>query len=291
MGSAIVKARISLQNILYATDFSRYSHSALPYARSIARKYGSRIVAVHVISLSPFTTSSPTQAWQAMVAQAVRESKEAMKGLEPQWKGIPHETLVRRGNIWTELSTIIGEKDINLIITGTHGRTGISKLLMGSVAETIFRHAPCPVLTIGPDISGEPDSFADIHIILYPTDFRPESLTAASYAISLAQENQARLYLLHVVESAASVEEEASLRNRLRSLVPPEAELSCAPKALVEFGTAAQKILDLAEELAVDLIVLGPKRTPIVPGGTHLGVSTAYKVASQAICPVLTVRR
>jgi nucleotide-binding universal stress UspA family protein len=290
MGKQAASARVPLQNILYATDFSRHSNAALPYALSIARKYGSTLFVVHAISLSPFPHSSPTLAWQALSDQAVREAKTAIQSLEPQLKGIPHEVLIRKGDIWSEICAIVGEKRIDLAVVGTHGRAGVSKVLMGSVAEKIFRHAPCPVLTVGPNVCGEPDAIVDLHSILCPTDFSSESLAAVPYAISLAQENQARLYLLHVTESLVDKATEASLTARLAQLVPAEAELWCQPKAYVDSGSAAEKILGLAEELPVDLIVLGVKRTPRLPGATHLAMATSYKVVTEAICPVLTVR-
>jgi nucleotide-binding universal stress UspA family protein len=287
----VASKRVSLENVLYATDLSRNSTEALPYALSIARKYESTIFAVHVISLSPFQASSPTLALQAISSQAVREASEAMAKLEPQLKAIPHEVLIRKGDIWNELSAIIDNKGIDLVVVGTHGRTGVSKLLTGSVAEKIFRQAPCPVLTVGPNVSGEPDSIVDMRTILYPIDFTSESLAAAPYAISLAQENGARLYLLHVTPSPVNASVEASLTTRLRTLVPPEARLWCEPKPYVESGDAAQKILDFAEELDADLIVLGTKHVARFAGAaTHLGMATAYKVVSQAVCPVLTVR-
>lgn len=279
---------VSFENILCATDFSPHSDAALPYALSIARKYGSKVFVAHVISLFPFSTSSPTEAWQALAAQAVREAKEAMASLEPQWKGIPHEALIRRGDIWAELSEIIDEKGIDLLVVGTHGPTGVSKVLMGSVAEKIFRQAPCPVLTVGPNVSGEPDSIVDLHTIVYPTDFSAESLAEGPYAISLALENQARLYLLHVTKSPVNKAAEGALMTRLLELIPPEAELWCKPKAYVDSGPPAEKIIQLGEELAADLVVMGVERTR--SAATHLPIATAYKVATQAICPVLTVR-
>lgn len=286
----IDRSQVSLKNILYATDFSRYSDAALPFALSIARKYGSKLFAVHVVSLSPFANSSPTQAWQELVAQALREAQEAMNHAKGRWNHVPHETLLRRGDIWNELSKVIQEDAIDLVVCGTHGRSGVSKILMGSVAEGIYRHARCPVLTIGPNVSGEPESVGDIHSILYPTDFSPESLAAVPYAVSLAQENQARLYLLYVTATAESPEVERELAGRLRSLVPPEANLACAPKAFVDVGEPAPCITTLAEELRVDLIVLGPRRLSRFAGSGHLPGSTAQYVVSKAICPVLTVR-
>ena len=291
MTAQIESKRISVENILFATDFSKYSNEALPFALSIARKYRSKILALHVIPPSPLGGFPPTVEVQAIAAQALPEANEAMKGLEPRMKGVSHEMIVRKGDIWEELSAIVENRRIDLIVVGTHGRAGVSKLLIGSVAERIFRQASCPVLTVGPDVSGEPGSIADIHTILYPTDFNPESLAALPQAISLAQEHQARLYLLHVTPVPVLDSEESSLMIRMRSLVPPEANLWCEPKMFVEFGEASQKILELAEELAVDLIVLGTKHVSRFAGTrSHLGMATAYKIVSQAPCPVLSVR-
>jgi nucleotide-binding universal stress UspA family protein len=291
VASQVASKRVSLESILYATDLSRPSAEALPYALSIARKYGSTIFAVHVISSPAFLVSPPTVELQAIAAQALREANEGMGGLEGQMKGIPHEIIIRKGDIWEELSAIVNNKGIDLIVVGTHGRTGVSKVLMGSVAEKIFRQAPCPVLTIGPSVSGEPESVVDIHSILYPIDFTSESLAAAPYAISLAQENQAHLYLLHVTHSPVNSAAEASLMTRLRTLVPPEARLWCEPRAFVDSGDAAQRILELADELSIDLIVLGTKHVARLTGvATHLAMTTASKVVSHAVCPVLTVR-
>jgi|SRR5689334_16057683 nucleotide-binding universal stress UspA family protein len=291
MKTTVVASQISLKNILYATDFSRYSDAALPFALSMARKYGSRLFTVNVVSVLPFPSAPPTQALQALAAQGVREARESMQRVEARCKEIPHEALIRRGEIWTEIAKIVKEKEIDMIVCGTHGRTGVNKLLLGSVAENIYRHAPCPVLTVGPSVSGEPESVGDIHSILYPTDFTAESVAAAAYAISLAQENQARLYLLNVTETPTSAAVGQEIAGRLRDLVAlRDAGLSCAPKALVDFGDPAHKITELAEELMVDLIVLGPRRAAIFPAASHLPATTAQYVVSRAICPVLTTR-
>lgn len=284
-------APVQLKNILYATDFSLHSNAALPYALSLARKYSSTVLAVHVISLSPFSKSIPTLAWQSLVAQAVKEAHEGMSKLEAKLRDVQHETIIRKGEIWNELSTITAEKGIDLIVVGTHGRTGMSKVLMGSVAERIFRQAPCPVLTVGPNVAGEPESIADTHTVLYATDFSPESLAALPYAISPALDDYARLYLLHVADGPVDRATDDALKNRLLGLMPADAELRCQPRAYVDSGSAPKKILELAEELGVDLIILGVKGTPRLAGAsTHAGMATAYKVVAEALCPVLTVR-
>jgi len=290
MLTQMVSTRVSFANVLFATDFSKHSNEALPFVLSIAGKYGSTISAVHVIA-SPFGEFTHTIEMQAIAAQALREANESMKDLNARLHGVSHETIVRKGDICDELAEIVKQKGIDLIVVGTHGRAGVSKILMGSVAERIFRQSTCPVLTIGPNVSGEPGSIADIHTILYPTDFSPESLAALPYAVSLAQENQSRLYLFHVTPTPVPDPDSDSLMLRLRALVPSATRLWCEPKVFVDSGDPAEKVLDLAEELAVDLVVLGTKHVSRFAGTrTHLGMATAYKIARQAICPVLSVR-
>ena len=94
--------------------------------------------------------------------------------------------------------------DVDLIVLGTHGRTGAEKLLLGSVAEEIFRRSPVPVLTIGPGVRSSTHNAGRFRRVLFATDLSPESLAAAPYAITLAQENQARLALLLVMRKPDS---------------------------------------------------------------------------------------
>lgn len=283
------EALVSIKHILFATDFSRASARALPYALAIAEKYGAKLYATHV---APEPIGLPAAAREGLQSLGVihqRDDRKNLAALESQMHGTRHEILSRQGDVWTEMSKIADEQGIDLIVVGTHGRSGASKLLMGSVAETIFRHAPCPVLTVGPETSGEPDSIADLHEILFPTDFSAESLAALPYAISLAQQDDARLYLLYV--GGRSQRGETLLESQLRNLVPPDAGLFCEPKVYVETGPPAERILELAEELGTDLIVLGVKSTPFAFEATaHLPQATAYKIVSHATCPVLTVR-
>jgi nucleotide-binding universal stress UspA family protein len=132
--------------------------------------------------------------------------------------------------------------------------------------------------------------------ILYASDLSPESMVAAPYAISLAQEYQAHLTLLHVItpqrtgDLVAPHELLASSERLLRNMVPAEAELWCQPEYLVEDGDPSTKILETAQRKGVDLIVLGVRGTANLGAATNLIGATAHKVVSQAICPVLTVR-
>lgn len=288
-------ARISLKNILFATDFSSASSGALPYALAIAHQYEAKVYAVHVNTPATYTFVPPAS-WPAVAEMEEREAQEEAKRLEEQLKGVPHELVFHEGHVWEVLSDIIEKNEIDLLVIGTHGRTGVQKLLLGSVAEEILRLAPCPVLTVGPNISANLEGVVEMREILFATDFSPESLAAAPYAISLAQEHQAQLSLLHVLErvDAAIRDPElsaASLLHRLQALVPTEAELWCRPKYFVNYGSPAAQIVELAKARHADLIVMGVRRAEgHMVAATHLGRATAHNVVSKAECPVLTVR-
>jgi nucleotide-binding universal stress UspA family protein len=290
------RMRVSLKNILFATDYSPAANAALPYVTGIARRYGSKVYAVHVRAPEVYGTALP-ESWPVLAEAAEKLGQEEAEGLKKRLGDVPHEVLIGEGDVWGVISRIIRERDIDLVVVGTRGRTGIGKVLLGSVAEAIFRQSPCPVLTVGPRTTEDADRLLEMKEILHATDFSRACHAATPYAISLAQENQARLTLLHVIEKPAAGDlvqpadyVEATLR-RLREMVPPEAELWCEPEVHVEQGAPAEKILEVAERRNADLIVLGMRRTEAPIGvATHLARATAHKIVSHAACPVLTVR-
>jgi nucleotide-binding universal stress UspA family protein len=296
MTSVEARAPIALQNILLATDFSSASDRALEYALGIARRYDSRVYLSHVIRPDAYQLVPP-EAMTAAVENAQRYAEQEIANLliSGRLRDVPHQVLLARGSVWPVLSEWIREHGVDLVVVGTHGRTGIRKLLLGSAAEEIFRLATVPVLTVGPRVSERPPREAHLKQILLAVDLTPISERAAAYAISLAQEHQARLTLLHVVRDAAesTPHNEALLKEyfirRLQAMIPEEAELWCEAEFAVEFGDAADSILRLAGDRQADLIVLGVRRTAEFAG--HLPPATAYKVVCQAHCPVLTVRR
>jgi len=232
--------------------------------------------------------------WPTDVEAAKVFDKERRDELFDTFAGINTEVLIEEGDIQSRLDDAIQKHEIDLVIIGTRGRTGLAKILLGSVAEEIFRSVACPVLTVGPHSDA---AKANIREILFATDFASEAPAAAAYAVSLAQEFQARLILLHVVpepepgELVSWFDIQDSSKQLLQKLVPADAEAWCKPEYFVERGDPAERILDLANLRAVDLIVLGVQPEKGVPGAaTHLPIATAHKVVAHANCPVLTVR-
>lgn len=287
---------VALKNILFTTDFSPAADAALPFAIQMARRYGAKL---HGVYVRPFDLYAgvPPASWPALAEEAERGIKQSTERLENELRDIPHNVIVGQGDIWEVLLTVIQENDIDFIVLGTHGRTGIEKMLLGSVAEEIFRRATCPVMTVGPHVSVDPLRAAGMNQIVFATNLKPESLAATPYALSLAEENQACLTLLHVCENLKAGDlldpaqyMEPTLRV-LGSLVPEEAGLWCRPECVVEKGHPAAKILEVAEKRHAGLIVLGVRGEKGVPGAaTHLDRAIAHKIVVAAPCPVLTVR-
>jgi nucleotide-binding universal stress UspA family protein len=290
------QTRIQVKNVLFLTDFSKAATAAIPYAAEIAKRFGAKLYALHVQTpvVNPMTEPAT---WAVLEKAAEAEAKRQREALLKSFPGMQPEVLIEEGGLWFTLSSVIEKNKIDLIVLGTRGRSGVRKLFMGSVAEETFRQAPCAVLTVGPFLEGERAWGGKISEIVYATDFSAESAAAAAHAISLAQEFQSHLTLLHVIADAKPgdlVHPEKLVKSSaqlLRNLIPPGAELWCEPRFVVEQGSPAEKILEVAKQRKADLIVLGVHRPGGFPGAaTHLPIATAHKVVSHATCPVLSVR-
>ena len=287
--------RIALQNVLFATDFSPFSDAALPYAVSIARQYGGKVFATHVVAPGSYNLVPP-DTWPMAVEDEGARDQHRIDHLEGKLGTVPHDIRMKVGDVWPVLSKLVKEDNIDLLVLGTHGRTGLSKLMMGSVAEEIFRQAQCPVMTVGPEVASRDAAEIKFNNILFVTDFSQASKAGLRYAISLAEESQATISLLHCIEKPAvgSVDlnsNAAFVKRELEQLVPKDAEFWCKTECFVEYGDHAEAIVAFAEKHHVDLIVMGVRAATGNPEiGTHLANRTAHKVVSHATCPVLTVR-
>ena len=290
--------RIELKNILYLTDFSEPSEVALPYAASLARGYDANVLALHVLT-PPATNGRTFEQIGSAIGARDEAASASMDRVDSQLAGVSHETLaLRDGSVWSAVSKIIHERNIDLIVSGTHRRTGTNGFFGESVTEEIFRRANVPVLVVGPEIRSATQSAGRFYRILYATDFSPESAAAAPFAVSFAEENESKLLLLHVVRDrhcspVRPVPEDsvANIMHFLRETVPSDAQFWCRPEATIRFGIAANQILEAASEFRADLIVLGVRSACDRECAKHpLEHTTARAVIAHAKCPVLTVR-
>jgi nucleotide-binding universal stress UspA family protein len=271
-------------------DFSPSSVMALHYARVFAREHGVQVHTLHVSGPDNYQLLCPeafAATFREMPLSATNDS-DVLQGL---LKGLPSEVPLHGSRIWEVIADVAARNEIDLLILGTHARTGLPKLLLGSVAEEVFRDVPCPVLTVGADVK-EPPAALKIEKILLATDGSLHS-SAPAYATSFCAKFDAQLTVLHVDAKyglASTGMVLAQLKENLQSVAPKMAELPHKPVLLIEEGEPADKILQVASNSGVDVIVLGAHHPRNPRAAAHLPWATTARVIAGAKCPVLTVR-
>lgn len=283
------------QRILAATDFSQTAGLALNYAHALAKQFQAKLYLVHVVPKEmyfvPPESSSDTIAKAKQYAQQELEKLASSAGLS----GVAHQEILGEGPVWPALQNIIETEQIDVVIVGTHGRTSNKRLALGSVAEEIFRMADCAVLTVGRQAKVAEGATAEFRKLLYATNFKPHAERASNAAYFLEREHAAHLSVLHVVEDAT---EESPVGNtilrdflikRMRKTMPAACLDRCEPGFLIRFGEPGEEILKTATECGANLIVLGLRHVEKSAG--YLPSAVAYRIACQAPCPVLTLRR
>jgi nucleotide-binding universal stress UspA family protein len=290
---------IEIREILCPTDFSSSSARAYEHALSLAAWYHAPLTLLHV--MPEVVAASPELAYMASpmlrdasLRDAVEADLASLVGPANR-AGLRAAGELRAGNPAPEIVRAAQEHAADLIVVGTHGRTGFQRFVLGSVAETVLRRASCPVLTVPARASDHPDPLF-FKRILCATDFSPASDAAVRYAVELAGETDGSLILAHVLDRHRGGAEgnggrpdfECAAHAQMRRCVPPEARERCLPEEIVRRGKAAPEILRLAAEREVGLIVMG------VHGRSLLDLmafgSVTHEVVREATCPVLTVR-
>lgn len=310
MTSSEVVTGISLRSVLVAYDFSPASLKPLLHAIAIARHYRAKFYFVHIVSHIGYTIAG-AEAWEMAVqrtqrdVQKLEEELTATRALD----GLQHEFIVRQGNVSEELELVIKQKEVDLVVLGTHGRGSFGKLLLGSTAEQVFRHANCFVVTVGP--GSEKDSLVEktppVRPFLFATDFGPASRHALPGAMSFARHFGARLVMLHVLRAApipegfhwsttgdlGEMRDQARIRceRQLEEMVSQNGPADCQLEFMVRFGIASEQILLASHTVQADLIILGLNRSTHIETASHMPWDVAYKVVCGAHCPVLTIRQ
>jgi len=207
-------------------------------------------------------------------------------------------------NVREEIVHQAEEMGADLLVLGSHGLTGVKRLVLGSTAENVLRHASMPVLIVPAHAAEARPAGVPFTQIVCAVDFEADSYRALRYAFDLAQESDAQLTLLHAVEMPAvhvgaedlTIDLESArqtvmrdARARLEALVPEAARANCTVHAEVVEGQAHQAILLLAKEAGADLIIMGVRSRAafdVAVFGSH-----TQAVVRAAQCPVLTVHQ
>ena len=305
---------IDIRRILCPIDFSDFSRRALDHAVALARWYDATITLLNVCAPVPamaYAPDTPLFPSRLLTADDRSDVIALMQEFAAHEGGaaLPLDFDVREGDAAGEILAKAADMSSDLLVLGTHGRSGFERLLLGSVTEKVLRKAPCPVLTVprnSPDVVPAPPVL--FRRIVCALDFSSCSMHALEYALSLAQEADAHLTLLHVIEVPPEVPHDAqesvfggirSLREyiaaaeqhraaRLEALVPADVRAFCTVDTKLASGTPYREVLRYAADEQSDLIVIG------VHGRSAADLfffgSTAQHVVREAACPVLTLR-
>lgn len=295
---------IDLGRILVPTDFSDTSRQALPIATEFAREFGAAITLVHVVS----ATLPAELSHIGIVLEQHRLASEARRRLDRFREcelpaDLPVQTVVLEGGPSYEIARLAKEVAAGLIVTATHGHTGLKHVWLGSTAERIVRHAPCPVLVVREKpvpmrFPGE--SSCRFRRIVVPTDFSEASHKAIRYAASFARQCGSEAFLVHVIEPPPYPQfgyahipmKEAKLKKAARQhldiLCGELSDAGIAVSSDIRLGSAYREIADYSGEHGADLIVIATHGRGTIAHAL-LG-STAERVVRHASCPVLVVR-
>ena len=295
-----------IKRILFATDFSLWARRAEDYACALACSWKASLTVLCVAEFPPGLNPDylVNQQYLADLLKTASSQLVDLKG-RAERRGIAVTTRVATGIPSEEVIAAALAEDSDLIVVGTRGKTGLAHVLLGSTAERVIRGASCPVLTV----RMEPADIEDTSVlsrpvtlerILVPIDFSDCSLDALGYAAVVAQQAKASLMLLHVLEpvsygldftlgqSKARHADAETWAKRLEELVSSRQHPTMQVESQLRGGFPSDSILDSAQTLPCDLIVMG---THGRRGISHtISGSVAEAVLRKARCPVITVR-
>ncbi|RMF58553.1 MAG: universal stress protein [Calditrichaeota bacterium] len=294
---------MEITKILVPVDFSENSQKAVEWALLLGEYFKADITLIHVLLFyqEDVGKSNRMEAFEQLVKE---KEQEIHRQLEEQSRIVKQENLNINSVLMRGISPadtlleFVHEKNFDLVVMGTHGKTGLRHFVQGSVAEKMVRNSPVPVLTIHRTVENNA-----IHRILVPVDFSIYSTEALMWANEIAVRYQAKLVLLHVIEREvypSFYTEEAELppvdenlhslaREQLREFVSDFVDESAIEEIVVREGPAHKEIVDFVKEKDIDLLVIA---THGLTGLEYLLMgSTAEKVIRWATCPVLTVKR
>jgi nucleotide-binding universal stress UspA family protein len=298
---------IQIARILCPVDFSEFSRHALHHAVAVAKWYESELVVLHVVVNPPQPGLPPVPADEVGRDQLLDALRRFAGETPPELsvRMVVQEAPDVRHEILAQAAVLKAD----LLVIGSHGRSGFERLLLGSVTEKVMRKAPCPVMVVpprAPEMGGPGLIQPGRPHILCAVDFSEGSLGALEYALSLAEEADGELTVLHAIEVPPELREhvpvtgdfsvaevraaaEATCLQRLRGLIPASVRAFCTVEAVVTEGAAHRQILQLAGERNIDLIVMGAQgrgAVDLLLFGSH-----AANVIRAAVSPVLIVRQ
>jgi nucleotide-binding universal stress UspA family protein len=287
----LATSEILFNRILVATDFSWPANQALKMAILLCQLFGAKLTLVH--ASVPVVSGIETIPVPAEVLTTDLDAdKEQMNQLvlsEPGLSALTPKVVVAYAEAIDLITRVSKDEKADLIVVGSHGASGLERLVLGSVAEAVMHQATCPVLIVGPNCKPEQHPSRSV---LFATDLKTTGLRGAQYAAGLAERFHAKLTFLHVMGQDFERHRERELvkdrmRQELALLLPPDVEQYCKTKILLEYGKPDETITAVAKRERTSMIVVGLRDRALAD---HAVWSTLSYIIREANCPVLGVR-
>jgi nucleotide-binding universal stress UspA family protein len=286
---------VRFKKILCPVDLYKPASRAFDYAAKLAANYGAALHLLHVVVpvLPPADAAGFTAA--DITARREKEAKRTLKKMkERMGDRAPVSTEVRVGDVDSQILSSIHKGAVDLVVMGTHAHRGFERLVMGSTAERMIRRCPVPMIIMGParKRSATPP---DIRRILVTTDFSEGTAEAVDYALSIAQECQAKLTLLHVLPDIANVAGKyrdsliRGIETQLQKLIPDEALNWCDAATRVETGLPFKRIPTIVRSGKFDLLVMNIHGKSLLDRALLGSTAERSLRASVEVCPVMLI--
>jgi nucleotide-binding universal stress UspA family protein len=281
---------LRFRSILVATDCSPASATAVKLAARLAKEFHARLYVLHAIlpELYGVAMQGPVPELQLMDLRNARENLHKYAEHIPELRTVKHKEIVFLGSPGDGIKAAGESHAIDLLVLGSHGRQGLAKLTLGSVAEWAIHRLNYPVLVAGPMCE---KTLRPIKSILLATDLAQQASRPAEYASAIAQDSNAGLTVIHVLSPGTRADEQAgvelSTSKQLHQLMPRECAEWCTLKFEVKTGDIGPVILQSAQENRANLIVLGARHR--APLADHVPRTKLSAVIRGSRCPVLVV--
>lgn len=279
------------KRILCPVDFSPHSSAALRETGKLSTAFGADVVVLHAHHLEApaYFTAAQTKA----LREELRKSAQAGRAHLAEFTASHLPGSVRRSIVLLDEDPVsailrhIQKSAIDLVVMGTHGRTGLTRIRLGSVMESVLHQIKIPLITVGPHVKA---SFLSgpVRRILCPVSLNRSTQTAFEYATQIAHKTGAELIVLHVTEGeTGSAETTERLQDKLCDWIPPDVRRQCSIQEAVRQGNAVEQIVTHASESEADLLVIDayPKNVLRIA----LFGSTTEGLIRNASCPVVTI--
>jgi nucleotide-binding universal stress UspA family protein len=277
--------------ILCPTDFSEPATLALYYGKRLADCFDGRLVVLYADSFSPppYFTSGQIEDLAKEIGRFKGAAYEHLTRYVREQIGRSSEVemVVAENQTVPAILLTAVEKKVDMIVMGTHGRSGFNRLMLGSITEKVLHETDRPVLTVREKKGPAELSKISIQQVLCPINYTEVALMALDHAVAISKCFEAELLVLHVIESHSTEIKDEEEHGRLCAWVPEHVRTRCSLKEIVRRGDAAEQIIEVASSAGCDMIVVGAQHKHF-RDTTVLGTTT-IRVTRHAPCPVLTV--